>query len=233
MNQPCILILAGGQGTRLRSLNLGVPKPLAPVVGRPFLEHRILKLRKFGFQKYVIAISRHNRPIQVALGSGAALHVNIRYYEERVPQGTGGAIRRALPLLPKQFYAMNGDTFIDFNPMTLDERPVTQDVQATIALIRKPQVGRYGSVRLSDQGLVESFQEKSSNGPGFVYAGVARLHRAAFRTLPMKKPLSFEHDVLPRLVEQQLLAGIRVRGSFWDIGTPQSYRAFVRTWKTR
>lgn len=233
MKQPCILILAAGEGTRLRSLDLGVPKPMAPIAGRPFLEHLILKLKGFGFQSVVIALSRNNRGIRSALGSGRDLGIRLRYTEERVAQGTGAAIRNALPSLPRMFYVINGDTFIDFNPMVLSQHPLAHKARATIALLRKSAAGRYGSVTLSKEGRVRSFREKGLTGPGLVYAGAALLHRNIFSGMVPMTPFSFEQNAFPRLAKRGLLAGLRVRGNFRDIGTPRSYRAFERQWKQR
>src|SRR3989304_3798957 len=110
------VILAGGEGTRLREIIKDVPKPMAPVGGRPFLEYLILQLARWDFRKIILSIGYRGSIIKSYFGNGEQCGVNIKYSEEYEPLGFGGALRKAAQMIEdEQFIAMNGDSFFDID----------------------------------------------------------------------------------------------------------------------
>lgn len=225
MNPP-LLILAAGLGTRLAPLELGVPKALVPVNQRPFLEHQLEYLQHCGFRNIVIAISRPTRLIEQRLKNGKKLGINITYSREVEPQGTGRAILRALRFLGSRFYVVNGDTAISFNPLSIMRHHVNHGPAITIAAVKKRDVARYGSVLVDGHHRVLGFHEKGHHGSGLVSSGVLLCERRAFLHPPKRAFVSLERDLLPPLVAGGGVEAVTVRGTFWDIGTPASYRHF-------
>ncbi len=218
------LILAGGKGTRLRGVVDDLPKPMAPVGGRPFLEHLVEQLIRWEVREVVLATGYRGEVIASHFGDGSRWGVRLRVSQEASPQGTGGAVRDALPLLGREpFLLLNGDSFADADLAGLSALQASRPGSTALALVRLPDTGRYGRVTVDGEGRVLEFSEKRAGGPGLINGGVLALDPASLPPLPPGE-LSFEREVLPRLVEKGAW-GLVGEGFFVDIGVPEDYLA--------
>jgi NDP-sugar pyrophosphorylase family protein len=229
MSAITALILAGGLGTRLRSVIGDLPKPMAPVAGRPFLEYQVAALRAQGLTDLVLSVGYRHELIEAHFGDGSAFGVRIAYAVEDQPLGTGGAVRLAAAALRDRpaCLILNGDTYFEADFRLLIDRHLAAGAPATLALIRVPDAGRYGSVTLDPSGIVTGFAEKGSAGAGLINAGAYAVSPAFLDDLPPEPtPLSLERDVFPVLCRRGRLRGLALSGLNIDIGVPDSYARF-------
>ncbi|MGE0526035.1 MAG: HAD-IIIA family hydrolase [Bdellovibrionales bacterium] len=221
MRPPAVMILAGGKGTRLSSIVSDVPKPMASISGRPFLEYQIDFLKRQGFDRFILLTGHLSGSIKDHFGDGRDFGVSIEYSEEVEPLGTGGAISQALACRDhSEVLVLNGDSLftMDYRRFCLLAHGV-----ATLALYFSHDLARFGSVSLSDQNQIAEFKEKSpSNACGYINAGVYHLRRDILGLLPQGRS-SIEKDVFEPVAREGLLTGIPCGGRFIDIGTPDSY----------
>ncbi len=219
------LILAGGEGTRLRPLTSTVPKPVVPLVDRPFIAFMIDWLRDHGVDDVVMSCGHLASGVRNVLGDGEAFGVRLRYVEEPRPLGTGGALKFAESLLDERFLMLNGDTLTDLDVSAQIEQHVRTGAQATLALTPVEDPTPYGLVRLAADGAVTEFVEKPAPDQidtKNISAGVYVLERSVLDMLEAGEPASIERDVFPRLVGNGLY-GCVSRGYWLDIGTPERY----------
>ncbi len=215
-------VLAGGLGTRLRSVVADRPKVLAPVAGRRFLAYLLDKLADAGFERAVICTGYLGEQVSEAFGERWR-KLYLRYSQERDPLGTAGALRLALGAIDSdQVLVLNGDSFCDVDISALAEFHRTHQAQVTIALADVPDVSRYGAVQLNVADAVRGFSEKGSVGPGLINAGVYLLDRQLIESIPSGSFVSIERDCLPSWVGKGLF-GFRGGTRFLDIGTPESF----------
>ena len=156
------LILAGGEGTRLRPLTSTVPKPVVPLVDRPFIAFMLDWLRGHGVEDVVISCGFMAAGVHNVLGDGSAYGVRLRYVEEPEPLGTGGAVKFAEPLLDERFLVLNGDVLTDIDLTAQLAEHDRAGARATLALVPVEDPSAYGLVRLGDGGAVSEFVEKPS-----------------------------------------------------------------------
>lgn len=222
------VILAGGKGTRLRCVVKDVPKPMAPVNGRPFLEFLISRLVVQGFDKIVLSVGYLSEKIIDHFGDGSNFNASISYCVENVPLGTGGAIREVLLLADDEdILVMNGDTFAAVDIKKLVSFHKNLKTKMTMAVIPRDDAARYGSVHLSSNGLVTAFTEKDLTGSGLINSGVYVINKALLASIPSGF-ISLESNVLPVLaIDGQLAAHIQ-DVPFIDIGVPVAYDDFCR-----
>jgi NDP-sugar pyrophosphorylase family protein len=194
------------------------PKVLAPVNGCPYITLLLAQLAEADVRRVVLLVGHRADLVRDALGTHYR-GMRLLYSEEPTPLGTGGAVRHALPLLTAgRVLLLNGDSFCEWDRALLEEGP------ARLAVARVPNVSRYGEVTLAEDGRVLAFGEKAGGSrPGWVNAGVYSLPRAQLDTLPDVQPLSLERDVFPVWAGEGRLCGHPVRGTFLDIGTPESF----------
>ncbi len=221
MSFPRVLILAGGFGTRLSQVVKDVPKPMAPVADRPFLEYQIEFLRKQGFRQFTLLTGYLSEVIERHFGDGSAFGVEISYSVETEPLGTGGAIRMAME-------ASRDDAFVVLNGDSMFATDIARFVQhsvapVSIALNYTSDLSRYGSVQIDSAQTVTKFAEKSDSAvEGYINAGIYFITRSALELMPRGK-FSFETEVMQPLGSQGKLKGIPCGGLFVDIGTPESF----------
>ena len=216
-------ILAGGLGTRLRSVVADRPKVLAEVAGRPFLAHLLDQLTHTGVRETALLVGYAADQVQAAFGDQYR-GMKLVYSVEPEPLGTGGALRLALPRLCEQtVLLLNGDSYCDVDIASLLDFHRQQGGLATLTLTAVNDVSRYGRVRLDEMGLVRRFEEKGgSSEPGWINAGVYALNRDRLESIPVNRAVSLERDVLPGWVASGAVFGFPA-GRFIDIGTPESY----------
>jgi D-glycero-alpha-D-manno-heptose 1-phosphate guanylyltransferase len=213
------VILAGGFGTRLRPAVGDVPKPLAPVAGRPFLAYLLEKLERAGLRRVILATGYGSPLIAAAFGNRHG-GLDIVYNSETVPLGTGGALWQALPRCEgKRAFVLNGDTYFDLDLAAMGRAPACDVLVAVRPVADR---ARYGSVRLEGRRIV-AFEEKGASGPGIVNAGIYLTRRDLAARLPRVAPFSFEHDVLERELRLLSIEAFRSEAAFIDIGTPEDF----------
>src|ERR1043165_2450068 len=154
------LILAGGKGTRLRPLTVYTPKPIVPLVNRPFLLYQIDVLRKAGITDITLSLSYQPDKIEHLLGSGTDLGVNLRYVTEPSPMGTGGAYKFASSAIRETTVVFNGDILTDLDVGALIEFHHSKSAAATIALVPVEDPRRYGVIKTDEENKVLRFVEK-------------------------------------------------------------------------
>jgi NDP-sugar pyrophosphorylase family protein len=220
------VILAGGLGTRLGPLGADTAKPMQPVAGRPFLELVMCYLAAQGVADFVLCVGHRADQVREHFGDGGRLDVRVRYSTEHEPLGTGGALRRALPLIDgERVLVSNGDSFVDFSVPALVRTHQQLRPQASMVLVRADDADRFGSVEVDRDGWVRAFAEKASPAAGLVNGGVYLVERELIERLSADGPSSLERDCFPALVAGQQLAGMPVGGTLVDIGTPESLEA--------
>jgi D-glycero-alpha-D-manno-heptose 1-phosphate guanylyltransferase len=197
------------------------------VGGRPFVEYLVLQLRLAGLQDVVFASGYRSEQLNDYFGSGDRFDVRIRYSVEAEPLGTGGAIRLAADLAQGDaMVVMNGDSFLDVDPRRV-LNALAGDIIASMALTEVADPGRYGSVEILGDGTIRQFDPRGTGlGSRLVNAGIYGLRRAAVDRIPANARCSFEHEVLPGLVEGEL-RGVPVEGFFVDIGVPEAYQKLL------
>jgi NDP-sugar pyrophosphorylase family protein len=218
------VLLVGGLGTRLRSAVSSLPKALASVGDRPFLELLVRQLARQGIDQLVMCTGYLAEQIEKTLGDGNNFGVTIEYSKETVPLGTAGALKLAQRYIQheSEFLVLNGDSFlqIDFSELISFHRK--HDSLATIAVVPVQNASRYGTVQVEADDRVLGFEEKTGdNVPGIINAGVYVFGNAIFTQIP-EGPASLEREVFPNLLELGVYA-FEQRRLFIDIGTPDDY----------
>jgi NDP-sugar pyrophosphorylase family protein len=219
------VILAGGEGTRLRAVVSDRPKVLAPVHGRPFLFYLVDQLAQAGVREVVLCTGYQAEMIEAELGERYK-SLSLRYSREDEPLGTGGALRLALPHCSSDpILAMNGDSFMDADLAAFWSWFSEKGLDAALLLTEVGDTRRYGRVKVGEDGLILGFEEKNAaSGPGWINAGIYILKKSVLSFIALGRPYSLEQDLFPRLAGKNLY-GYPAAGRFIDIGTPESYRA--------
>lgn len=232
MNGREIIVLAGGLGTRLRSVVSDVPKPLAPVAGRPFLMWQLDFFAEQGVERVILATGYMATAIEAAIGSKYR-EMEVVYSVEDQPLGTGGAVAKAADLMRGDgIHIANGDTFLQYSLTSL-ERAVQEieNMEIGLALAHVPDVRRYGAVAI-DSGRITSFREKGETGAGWINAGCYFVSAAIARRLPPGK-FSFETEVLQPLAQTGRACAHTETSDFIDIGVPSDYELAQKIFGTR
>lgn len=216
------VILAGGLGTRLRSVVPDLPKPMAPVAGKPFLAWVLEDLRRQGIRRAVLAVGYRWESIRDYFGATHA-GLALDYSVETDPLGTGGAIRQALDMSSAEHvFVVNGDTYLELDYAALMQAHLAAGVPLSLTACALDDVGRYGALEILDN-RVTGFLEKGRQGPGRINGGIYLLRRNLFEGSNLPTRFSFETDFLmPGIAELTPLA-YPVEGSFIDIGVPDDY----------
>jgi D-glycero-alpha-D-manno-heptose 1-phosphate guanylyltransferase len=215
------LVLAGGFGTRLRAVVPDLPKPMAPVCGKPFLELLLGALRGKGLQRAVLSLGYRADVIQQHFGPRFG-SLELAYEVEDTPLGTGGAIRRGLARCQGDaVLVVNGDTLLDIELQAV-QAAWNQQHQPLIVGVQVPDTSRYGRLAVEGNKL-SGFAEKGVAGPGLINSGHYVLPRGLLADPALPEAFSFEADFLvPRLASLQM-AVFASQGSFIDIGVPEDY----------
>jgi mannose-1-phosphate guanylyltransferase len=219
------LILAGGEGTRLRPLTSTVPKPVVPLVDRPFIAFMLEWLRGHGVDDVVISCGFMAAGVHNVLGDGSAYGLRLRYVEEPEPLGTGGAVKFAESLLDERFLMLNGDVLTDIDLTAQIEQHERTGARATLALVPVEDPSAYGLVRRNRDLSVSEFLEKPSSDQidtNLINAGAYVLHRDVLAGVPEGQHVSIERELFPTLVADGLY-GYEASGYWLDIGTPERY----------
>jgi NDP-sugar pyrophosphorylase family protein len=224
------ILLAGGQGTRLRPLTLHTPKPIVSIFDRPFLQYQIDVLRQVPeINEVVLSLNYRPERIEEVFGDGSDLGIRIRYGVEPEPLGTGGAIRfaagdyRGGPLV-----VFNGDVFTSVDLAALVALHRERQAKATIVLTPVDNPSAYGLVETDGDGNVRAFVEKPQPDEircNTINAGIYVLDPEMLERIPLGRPSSVERDYFPSLIRDGCTFVAQVNAGYWiDIGTPEKYR---------
>jgi D-glycero-alpha-D-manno-heptose 1-phosphate guanylyltransferase len=217
------IILAGGFGTRLRTVVNDLPKCMAPVAGKPFLHFVIQHLLQQGVDHFIFSLGYLSEPIEQFL---AVNYPSLKYQLsiEAEPLGTGGAIQLASKKATKKnVVVLNGDTLFAIDVQQLLKLHESKQAACTLCLKPMKNFDRYGVVALNDQDMVVSFKEKQFYSEGYINGGVYALDVAMFLQEGLPEKFSFEKDYLEKKVDENKLSGIVQDKYFIDIGIPEDY----------
>ena len=219
------LVLAGGEGTRLRPLTLSVPKPVMPLAGRPFLTFMLDWLHGHGVDDVVLSCGFMSDAVRRVLGDIYA-GMRLRYVTEEEPLGTAGPVALAADraILDDRLLVLNGDVLCDLDLSAQLACHEQTGAAATLALVAVEDTSSYGVVPTAEDGAVEAFLEKSDASPptNRINAGAYVLERSVIDAIPRERAVSFEREIFPSLVGQGLY-GYPADGYWIDIGTPDRY----------
>ena len=218
------IILAGGLGTRLRSMVADIPKCLAPVAGRPFLYYVIEHLLKQGIDKFIFSVGFKYEMIESWLNEEYPL-LFAQFAIEHEPLGTGGAIKLACSFATeKNVLVVNGDTLYKLDVKKLDAFHHMCGADCTISLKPMQDFNRYGVVQLNKDHSIASFKEKQQYKQGLINAGVYAMNVNSFLQEDLPQKFSFENDYLEKFYLQRKMFGIVQDEYFIDIGIPEDYK---------
>jgi mannose-1-phosphate guanylyltransferase len=219
------VILAGGEGTRLRPLTSTLPKPVVQLVDRPFIAFMLEWLRGHGVDDVIMSCGFGASSVRDVLGDGSDLGVRLRFVEEPDPRGTAGALKLAEPMLDERFLMLNGDVLTDIDLTAQIAQHETTGAIATLALVPVDDPSAYGLVRLHENQAVKEFVEKPSADQidtRLISAGAYVLERSVLDLIEPDRNVSIEREVWPLLVGNGLY-GFPSESYWLDIGTPARY----------
>ena len=219
------VILVGGEGTRLRPLTSTVPKPVVPLVDRPFIVYMLEWLTRHGVDDVIMSCGFLATAVRNVLGDGSGYGIRLRFVEEPDPRGTAGALKYAEELLDERFLMLNGDVLTDIDLTEQLAQHEQTGARGTLALVAVSDPTAYGLVRVREDHAVCEFVEKPSADQidtNLISAGAYVLERSVLDLIPADRNASIEREVWPQLVGDGLYG--YVGDAYWlDIGTPDRY----------
>jgi mannose-1-phosphate guanylyltransferase/phosphomannomutase len=221
------VVMAGGEGSRLRPLTINRPKPMVPLVDRPVMEHIIELLKQYGITEIVVTVQYLANIIQDHFGDGSSFGVHIDYSVEEQPLGTAGSVKNAEHLLQEPFLVISGDALTDFDLSKIIAFHEAHDAVATVTLTRVPNPLEFGVITVDEQHFIRQFLEKPSWGEVFsdtVNTGIYVINPAVFKLIEKGKMTDWSKDVFPQLLRRnERLLGCVVEGYWTDVGTIEEY----------
>ena len=221
------VVMAGGEGSRLRPLTIGRPKPMVPIVDAPVMEHIFGLLRRHGITEVVVTLQYLANVIQEYFGDGSDFGMKIHYTVEDTPLGTAGSVKNAEQLLDEPFLVISGDALTDFDLDQIIKHHQRMGSIATLTLYRVPNPLEYGVVIIDNETRVQRFLEKPSWGEVFsdtVNTGIYVLNPEVFKYVKPGVPVDWSNDVFPQLLANQDPMFGFVSGGYWcDVGSLAEY----------
>jgi mannose-1-phosphate guanylyltransferase/phosphomannomutase len=226
------LIMAGGEGTRLRPLTLSQPKPMLPVVNRPLMHHVIELLRRHGFDDITVTVAYRGEALRTHFGTGADLGVRLHWVTEVAPLGTAGSIRGAVGAGDETLLVISGDVITDIDLSAVVDFHRRHGAELTVALQARPDPLDFGMAVLNEDATVERFVEKPTRGQVLgdaVNTGIYVLEPSIVERIPRDRPVDLSGEVFPQLLaDRRAVFGCRVGGYWEDVGTVDAYRRVHR-----
>jgi NDP-sugar pyrophosphorylase family protein len=226
------LILAGGKGTRLRPLTVYTPKPIVPVINRPFLLYQIDILRQAGIEDITLSLSYQPDKIEHVMGDGSEFGVRLRFITEPTPLGTGGAYRFAASDVNETTVVLNGDILTNADISKVIQSHKTLGAEATITLVPVEDPWNYGLVETDKDKRVKRFLEKPDRDGAFkklnkINAGIYIFEPSVRELIAKDENRSFEYHIFPDLLEKRReFFAYELKREYWrDLGTPANYLA--------
>jgi mannose-1-phosphate guanylyltransferase/phosphomannomutase len=221
------VVMAGGAGSRLRPLTVGLPKPMVPIVDKPVMEHTLGLLKNHGVDEIIVTTQYMAPVIQNYFGDGEAFGLKIHYSIEEMPLGTAGSVKLAEELLDEPFLVMSGDALTDFDLRAVMAFHAQTNAQATLVLSRMLNPLEYGVVVTDAQGRITQFVEKPTWGEvvsDTVNTGIYLLDPSVLKQCPVGRAFDFSQDLFPLLLEQGApMFGCVASGYWLDVGDHASY----------
>src|SRR3954454_5596844 len=221
------VIMAGGEGSRLRPLTSNQPKPMMPLVNLPMMEHIIGLLKRHGFDEIVVTLAFMPNAIRTYFGDGSELGVRMVYATEQEPLGTAGSVRNAMAELDERFLVISGDVLTDIDLTKMMATHDAKGAMATIGLTPVENPLEFGIVITKEDGSIERFLEKPTWGQVFsdtINTGIFVLEPEIFDYIPAGRPVDFSSEVFPALLEEgKPLFGAVATGYWEDVGTLAAY----------
>jgi mannose-1-phosphate guanylyltransferase/phosphomannomutase len=221
------VVMAGGEGTRLRPMTANQPKPLLPVVNRPIMEHVLRLLRRHGFTDTVVTVQFLASLIRNYFGDGDELGMNLQYATEEKPLGTAGSVKNAeAELRDSRFVVISGDALTDIDLTEMARFHHANGALVTVALKRVPNPLEFGIVNIADDGHIERFLEKPTWGQVFsdtANTGIYMMEPEIFKHVAAGESVDWSSDVFPTLLEMGAPIFGYVADAYWeDVGTLES-----------
>ena len=222
------ILLAGGEGTRLKAVTGPLPKPMVPLLGRPVMEHILRLLKRHGFDRVCAALKYRPADITGFFGDGSGLGISLEYRVEKDDLGTAGAVKNCADFIGgEDVLVICGDAACDLDLTELMRRHREKNAAVTLALHRDANPLRYGLAVTDAEGAIRAFVEKppwSRVVTDLVNTGIYVLSPRALEQIPSDRPFDFAKDLFPLLLQKgELLLGVALEGYWCDIGTPLSY----------
>ncbi|NUS55755.1 MAG: NDP-sugar synthase, partial [Streptomycetaceae bacterium] len=222
------VVMAGGEGTRLRPMTSSMPKPLLPVVNRPIMEHVLRLLKRHGFSETVVTVQFLASLVRNYFGDGEDLGMHLTYANEETPLGTAGSVKNAEEALKDDsFLVISGDALTDFDLTKLVEYHRAKGALVTVCLTRVPDPVEFGITIIDDEGRVDRFLEKPTWGQVFsdtVNTGIYVMEPEVFDYVAAGVSVDWSGDVFPKLLEEgKPVYGYVAEGYWEDVGTHESY----------
>jgi mannose-1-phosphate guanylyltransferase / phosphomannomutase len=221
------VVMAGGQGTRLRPLTSNQPKPMVPIVNKPCVQHILELLQRHDIDQVVMTLAFLPQHIRSYFGDGGAFGTHIEYSVEEVPAGTAGSVRLARELLQDTFLVISGDALTDFDLSALVDFHKQREAMVTIALKSVPNPLEFGVVIVDEEGRIQRFLEKPGWGQVFsdtVNTGIYVLEPEILDRIPAGEPYDFSRDLFPKLFDDHERLYGRVCDGYWqDVGSLEQY----------
>ncbi len=227
------LILAGGKGIKMRPLTYEMPKAMLPVKGKPILEYTIEQLKKNEIREIIIACGPLSEKIKDYFGDGSRFSVKISYIDEKADLGTGGALKKALPIMGSEPFVMVwGDVLAELDLADMVDFHMDENPVMTVALTSVSDPREYGSVRMHRNIMVD-FHEKPKKGADvshLVTAGIHIVDPKISKYLSKKSSFMLEEEVLPMLTKDREVRGYIFDGQWFDVGSLEIYQRAIRSW---
>ncbi|HEX4868452.1 MAG TPA: mannose-1-phosphate guanyltransferase [Acidimicrobiales bacterium] len=221
------VIMAGGEGTRLRPLTSNAPKPMLPLVNEPMMEHIVRLLKQHGFDEIVVTVAFMANHIRTYFGDGSDFGVRMVYATEETPLGTAGSVRNAMEQLDERFLVISGDVLTDLDLSAIVKSHEENEALATIGLVRVDNPLEFGIVITREDGAIERFLEKPSWGQVFsdtINSGIFVLEPEIFDYIAPDRSVDFSSEVFPALLaEGKPIFGSVGEGYWEDVGTLEAY----------
>src|SRR5829696_2088680 len=222
------VIMAGGEGTRLRPLTSNAPKPMLPLADRPMMEHIVSLLKLHGFDEIVVTVAFLANHIKTYFGDGSEFGVKMTYADEPIPLGTAGSVGNTRGLLDETFLVISGDVLTDIDLTKVLDFHREKKAVATIGLATVDNPLEFGIVITHEDGTIERFLEKPTWGQVFsdtINTGIYVLEPEIFDYIADGEVVDFSGDVFPVVLDQgRKLVGEIVEGYWEDVGTLEAYR---------
>jgi NDP-sugar pyrophosphorylase family protein len=216
-----VAILAGGLATRLRPMTEQIPKSLLEIAGRPFAEHQLELLQRHGLTNIVWCVGYLGEQIRDALGSGRRWGQQLQYaFDGQRLLGTGGALRRALPLLGEAFLVLYGDSYLECDYGAIGQAFVESDQLGLMTVLRNDNAWDRSNVEFTNGQIVRYDKRTQTSEMHHIDYGLGALRAAAFDAYPLDQPLDLETVYQDLLAAKQLI-GYEVSGRFYEIGSPR------------
>ncbi len=221
------VILVGGFGTRLKEILPDLPKPMAPILGKPFLEHLLYMLKQKGISNFIFCTGYLADKIKDYFGDGKNFDMHITYSHEITPLFSGGALKNAERFLEEDFLVINGDNYVDIDYIRLLEYHTKNAALITIAIKELDAESVCHTLRLEEEKVIAYYGGKKNNLANAAVTGVFVINKKIIKSLKKVEPLSLEKDLIPMHLPSGKVFGLYQKSYFIDIGTPTDYVRFI------